>query len=83
MRCGFYDFESTQNDKDINGENVHKVNYAVAMVRCNNSCSKCNNVKRLTGLNGETVIANFCLWAFDKKRIEQKSNIYSAQSRTL
>ena len=76
VRYVFYDFESTQNDKDINGKNVHKVNYAVAMVRCNNClynipCSDCKDVKRFTGLNGENVIENFCLWAFDKNGINK------------
>ena len=66
----YFDFECTQCDKDEDGKLQHKVNYAVAISRCSKCdkdtpCKKCQDVKKFTGLNGENVIANFCMWAFD------------------
>jgi len=64
----FYDFESTQDEIDPEtGLNIHKVNFAVAMVVCP-LCplgGSCHNCKQIHVFKGPKACDDFCQWALN------------------
>ncbi len=68
FRYVFYDFETYQDVPRVNQiGRTHVPNYAVAMSYCSNCkdvpCCQCKQTHVFSGLDGDDVLKEFCLWA--------------------